>query len=81
MTPLIQEPVVAVDFSKASERAAGVAAHRPAHPDRVCWGCHRYCPAEALGCGGGTIRTPHPSELFGEDWLEWIVTRGNQTNR
>ena len=47
----------------------------PAHPDRVCWGCNRDRPAEALWCGNGTIRTPHPSELFGEDWLEWVATR------
>jgi hypothetical protein len=22
-------------------------------------------------CGNGTIATPHPSELFGSDWMEW----------
>jgi hypothetical protein len=22
-------------------------------------------------CGNGTVATPHPSELFGEDWLQW----------
>jgi hypothetical protein len=22
-------------------------------------------------CGNGTIATPHPSELFGDDWMEW----------
>jgi hypothetical protein len=22
-------------------------------------------------CGNGTIRAPHPVELFGDDWLEW----------
>jgi len=43
----------------------------PAHPERVCWGCAKYCPAEELACGNGTIRTPHPVELFGSDWLEW----------
>jgi hypothetical protein len=43
----------------------------PARPDRVCWGCDRYCPADALMCGNGTIATPHPSELFGDDWLQW----------
>jgi hypothetical protein len=36
----------------------------------VCWGCDKYCPADDLACGNGTIRTPHPAELFGEDWLE-----------
>lgn len=43
----------------------------PAHPERICWGCDRYCPANDLACGNGTIRTPHPRELFGDDWLEW----------
>ena len=43
----------------------------PKHPERVCWGCDQYCAADDLRCGNGTIRTQHPSELFGEDWLEW----------
>jgi hypothetical protein len=43
----------------------------PPHPERICWGCEKLCPAESLACGNGTIRTPHPAELFGEDWLEW----------
>ena len=43
----------------------------PRHPERICWGCDRLCAADALGCANGSIRTPHPSELFGEDWLEW----------
>jgi hypothetical protein len=42
----------------------------PKQPERVCWGCEKYCAADALRCGNGTIRTPHPIELFGEDWLE-----------
>ena len=52
----------------------------PKHPDRVCWGCDKYCPADDLRCGNGTIRTPHPSELLGEAWLEselpYRVSRG-----
>lgn len=44
---------------------------RPSHPERICWGCDKYCPADDLACGNGTIRTLHPIELFGEDWLEW----------
>ncbi|AVS75038.1 DUF3079 domain-containing protein [Paracidovorax cattleyae] len=44
---------------------------RPAHPERICWGCDRYCPAAALACGNGSERSPHPAELFGEDWLAW----------
>ena len=43
----------------------------PARPERICWGCDKYCPAEDLACGNGTIRTLHPIELFGDDWLEW----------
>ena len=43
----------------------------PSHPERLCWGCDKYCPAESLACGNGSERTPHPVELFGDDWLEW----------
>jgi metal-sulfur cluster biosynthetic enzyme len=43
----------------------------PRHPERVCWGCDKYCPADDLTCGNGSERTPHPIELFGEDWYEW----------
>jgi hypothetical protein len=43
----------------------------PKHPERVCWGCDKYCSADSLDCGNGTIRTQHPVELFGEDWAEW----------
>ncbi len=45
----------------------------PKNPERVCWGCDKYCPADALRCGNGTVRTQHPVELFGEDWLDWAV--------
>jgi hypothetical protein len=44
---------------------------KPANPERICWGCDRYCPADSLACGNGTVATLHPSELFGEDWMEW----------
>ena len=42
----------------------------PKHPERICWGCDLYCPADDLRCGNGTIRTQHPVELFGDDWLD-----------
>lgn len=42
----------------------------PRNPERVCWGCEKYCPAEELACGNGTIRAPHPIELLGPEWLE-----------
>lgn len=56
--------------SAASTRPAGKLA-LPPHPERICWGCEQYCPAHDLACGNGTIRTLHPVELFGDDWLEW----------
>lgn len=40
----------------------------PKHPERICWGCDRYCPASALACGNGADRTMHPAEMIGEDW-------------
>lgn len=43
----------------------------PAHPERSCWGCDRYCAADALACGNGSERTQHPAELFGADWAQW----------
>lgn len=42
----------------------------PKHPERVCWGCDKFCPAAELACGNGTVRTMHPVELLGEDWLD-----------
>jgi hypothetical protein len=46
---------------------------RPAHPERICWGCERHCPAHDLFCGEDKMRAPHPSELFGEDWESWAT--------
>jgi len=43
----------------------------PKHPERICWGCDKFCPADDLRCGNGSIRTPHPAELLGDDWWEW----------
>lgn len=48
----------------------------PQHPERVCWGCDLYCPAKDMRCGNGSDRTPHPVELFGEDWAEWGQEEG-----
>ena len=41
----------------------------PKHPERICWGCDRYCPATDLACGNGADRTMHPAEMLGEDWF------------
>ena len=43
----------------------------PANPERLCWGCDKYCPAKDMLCGNGSDRTQHPYELFGEDWHTW----------
>ena len=51
-------------------------AWNPQHPERVCWGCDKYCRADRLACGNGSERTPHPIELFGPDWLEWAREQG-----
>jgi hypothetical protein len=40
----------------------------PKHPERICWGCDRYCPTDAMSCGNGSDRTMHPIELLGDDW-------------
>jgi hypothetical protein len=37
---------------------------------------------DALGCGNGSDRTQHPSELLGDDWYLWgdwgIVASGKE---
>ncbi|AOY00770.1 DUF3079 domain-containing protein [Jeongeupia sp. USM3] len=43
---------------------------RPAHPERICWGCDKYCATSAMRCGNGSSRTQHPIEIFGDDWLD-----------
>ena len=54
----------------------------PKHPERICWGCDRYCAADAMACGNGSDRSMHPAELLGDDWytvgnwgLKWKPTR------
>jgi hypothetical protein len=44
----------------------------PKHPERICWGCERCCPADDLSCGNGNSRAQHPAELLGEDWFELL---------
>jgi hypothetical protein len=40
----------------------------PRNPQRICWGCDKYCAADDMACGNGSSRTQHPVELFGDDW-------------
>jgi hypothetical protein len=35
----------------------------PKHPERICWGCDKYCRATDLCCR--EERVPHPIEPFG----------------
>lgn len=46
---------------------------RPAHPERICWGCDLYCAADDMRCGNGKERTQHPIETFGADWMEFVL--------
>jgi hypothetical protein len=60
----------------ARPEAAGMAKKfpiSPRNPHRICWGCDRFCPAHSLACGNGSERTPHPIELFGDDWHLWEI--------
>jgi len=50
----------------------------PLHPERICWGCNKYCPAEDMACGNDTMRAMHPIELFGYEWLEWSSSRAHR---
>lgn len=42
----------------------------PKYPERICWGCDKYCPADSLMCGNGSGCTEHPAEMLGEDWYK-----------
>ncbi len=53
---------------------------KPKNPERICWGCDKYCPDTDLACGNGTIRTPHPVELFGADWYEWVERKEREND-
>ena len=64
------EPRQSDDWVRNEGPVAKIPLH-PKNPERICWGCDKYCPEDAMACGNGTIRTPHPQELFGEDWMEW----------
>lgn len=45
----------------------------PAHPERLCWGCERWCRAGDMACGNGAERSPHPVELLGPDWQTEVL--------
>ncbi len=69
----VKEPAAASDvFFLAMARKFPI---HPANPHRVCWGCDRYCAADSMVCGNGSVRTLHPVELFGDDWDTWQPER------
>ena len=72
--------MTAVIRRRRRRRYAGIVKYslHPRHPERICWGCDKLCPADSLACGNGTIRTLHPVELFGEDWVEWLDDKAAQ---
>ena len=66
-------------FGRDNADMAKIPLH-PKNPERICWGCPLYCRADDMRCGNGTIRTQHPVELFGEDWLEWEAGAAEPSN-
>jgi hypothetical protein len=38
-------------------------------------GVRQVLQADDLACGNGTIRTAHPCEALGDNWLEWSLAR------
>lgn len=52
----------------------------PKHPERICWGCDKYCPTDRMACGNGSVRTPHPMELFGDDWQDWGLAAAQEAD-
>jgi len=53
----------------------------PKHPERICWGCDKYCSVNSMNCGNGSDRTQHPMELFGADWQEFDNEPTEQSNK
>ncbi|MCG6504153.1 DUF3079 domain-containing protein [Kingella pumchi] len=42
----------------------------PKNPERICWGCEKYCTAADLQCGNGCERIQHPIETDGPEWYK-----------
>lgn len=56
----------------------------PKHPERICWGCDKYCPTDSLACGNGSGRTLHPAEMLGDDWYsfgDWGLDVAEESNK
>jgi hypothetical protein len=55
---------------------AGYPLH-PKHPERICWGCEKLCPANDLRCG--KERAAHPCEDSGDAWYDAETDRDLDT--
>ncbi len=47
---------------------------RPKRPEKICWGCDKFCAADKMLCGNGSDRSQHPIETIGDDWYETLST-------
>lgn len=45
----------------------------PKHPERICWGCDKFCATREMFCGNGSDRSQHPMELLGEDSYDYLT--------
>ncbi len=45
----------------------------PKYPERICWGCDRFCATHKMMCGNGSERVQHPAELMGALWYESLT--------
>jgi hypothetical protein len=72
LTPLLTapKPSAIASFAAVKKIKQKFPLH-PKHPERICWGCDKYCPADALTCGNGSGRTEPPVETLGADWYLW----------
>lgn len=78
MTSLRRKPTVNGVASSPVPVMAKPFPVNPKNPERICWGCDKYCSPDAMACGNGSERTQHPIELFGEGWNEWGLSAPEQ---
>lgn len=45
---------------------------KPKRPEKICWGCDKFCAADKMMCGNGSDRSQHPIEVIGDDWHETL---------
>ena len=45
---------------------------KPKRPEKICWGCDKFCATDKMMCGNGSDRSQHPIEVIGDDWYETL---------